>query len=145
MASAEYLTMVRCTSILTTAFESDPITIANDLHAKGFISPSVKNEVVDTIQANSYKASKLVGCVTSQISISSDSRVKGKFKAFVQVLEGHTWLADTVEDVIHKYEGIICCNFDFEPCTVHITIISTSICLAQMYNTVNVCTPACSW
>ena len=68
--SVEYNTLIGCTTKLTTAFKSSPISVANHLLSNGFISPEVHDKVTgitsglgDDVKA----ATSLVKCVTDQV------------------------------------------------------------------------------
>lgn len=67
--SVEHRTLVRYIDKLTLAFESAPVSITNELLAKGLISPEIHTNALTLGIGNDVKASQLVKCVMDQIHV----------------------------------------------------------------------------
>lgn len=100
--SVEYNTLIGCTTKLTTAFKSSPISVANELFSNGFISPEVHDKVTGMTSGlgDDMKATSLVKCVTDQVRM-----CPGKYYDFVALSPfKEPWLC-SLHDVITTEYG----------------------------------------
>ena len=96
--SAEYRTILKCKGDLTTLLSHDLPSIANDLVADGFISPSAGKRTNTLGPDNESKASDLMDIVADQIQLMPE-----KFEDFVAILRSaphHKGLVELLEKTL---------------------------------------------
>ena len=89
--SAEYRTILKCKRELSTLLSHDLPSIANDLVADGFISPSAGKRTNTLGRDNESKASDLMDIVADQIELTPE-----KFEDFVTILRNAPHLKSLV-------------------------------------------------
>ena len=98
--SVEYNTLIKCTDKLTIAFKSSPVSIANELLTKGFISPEAHGNMLSTPGlGEDVRATKLVTCVTDMVKM-----CPGKYYDFLSLpLFKEQWLNPLHELITNEY------------------------------------------
>ena len=95
----EYLTMVQCTSQLTTLFKHDLSSISDHLWAQGMMSEDVRGELSESSHTRSFKATLLVNTLTERVKdFPSDYH---KFVKIVKKLG--PWARDMAEHLDQTY------------------------------------------
>lgn len=83
MASPEYTTMIECTVELMEDFANNLVSITNLLLSKHLITPSIKDQVVNSVhQLPSSRASQLVSVLTSRVEMQPEA-----FQQMVELLD----------------------------------------------------------
>ena len=99
--SVEYKTIIGCTKMLTTAFKSSTISIANELLSNGFIPPEVHDKITGMASglSDDVKATSLVKCVADQVRL-----CPGRYYDFVGLpLFKEPWLGSLHHAIITEY------------------------------------------
>ena len=97
--SIEHETLVRYIDKLTLAFESAPVSIANELLAKGLISPEIHSNMLTLGIGKDVKATQLVKCVIDQIHV-----CPGKYYDFMALPSfQEKWLTNLHEVLTTEY------------------------------------------
>ena len=89
----EYMTLLRCTSELTSEISADPASISTKLLAEGLIPPPPLY--------SSPKASELVQQVTNGVK-----NFPNRYETFMSILSDFTWLQDVSQLIREKYNDL---------------------------------------
>ena len=89
----EYMTLLSCTSELTSEISADPASISTKLLAKGLIPPPPLY--------SSPKASELV-----QQVINGVKTFPNRYETFMSILSEFNWLQDVMQMIHEKYDGL---------------------------------------
>ena len=97
--TAEYLTMVECTTQITTLFKHDLSSISDYLWAQGMMSEDIRGELLEPSLTRSFKATLLVNTLTERIR-----NLPGDYHKFVEIVKMlGPWARDMAEHLDQIY------------------------------------------
>lgn len=95
--SPEFQTLLTCNSHLTAALRQNPLSIANGLLSKGFISQEVHSQMLLPTLTNGEKVSRMLIVVRDAVKIAQNPQEK--FKNFLQVIQEFRW-TEEIENIL---------------------------------------------